>query len=106
MRRRDFSLTLGFCASLVVHFAIVIGLVGAYIRDVDGHRRWEAMGRFARADELIWRDAEFGEKKGAGEALNSLSGPQPFAARQAPQDQAPLSRDPVGNGDLVEEAKM
>jgi TonB family protein len=51
----------------------------------------------------IWRDSEFGEHSGRGEAINSLSGLEPYQGRKGPQDQAPLSRDPIGNGKLNDE---
>src|SRR5215212_3679001 len=105
MKRRDISATIGFCASLVVHGGIVLSLLVAYVRDVDRQVRWEAMGRAFHDQEIISREGEFGESKGSGEALNSLAGTEAYAGRLGPQDQAPLSRDPVGNGDVIEEAK-
>jgi len=106
MKRKDISATIGFCASLMVHGGIAAALLVAYVRDVDRNLGWPAMRRAGVAEEIIRRDAEFGESKGVGEALNALSGLEPYAGRFGPQDQAPLSRDPVGNGEMVEEAKL
>jgi TonB family protein len=55
---------------------------------------------------MVYRDGEFGETKGKGEAMNSLEGDEAYMGRLGPQDQAPLSRDPVGNGKLAEEPVM
>jgi TonB family protein len=105
MKKRDISATIGFCASLVVHGGIVLSMLVVYVRDVDRHGRWEALGRVWHGEEIISREGEFGESKGVGEAANSLSGEEIYQGRLGPQDQAPLSRDPVGNGEIVEEAK-
>jgi len=106
MKRRDHSAVIGLCASLVVHAGFVGALVGVYVHDIDGQRWWPALVARAQADGLVWRDGEFGESNGVGEALNSLGGQEPFVGRQGPQDQAPLSRDPIGNGKLADDPEL
>src|SRR5688572_8995689 len=106
MKRRDHSAVIGLCASLVVHAGIVAALVGVYVRDMDGERWWPSLVGRVQADELIWRDGDFGQKTGGGEAINALEGLEPFVGRFGPQDQAPLSRDPVGNGKLADDPEL
>src|SRR5258706_3335822 len=86
MKRRDHSAAVGLCASLVMHAGIVAALLVFYVKDMDARRWWEeadsqrgraeAVAR-PEADRMIWRDGEFGETKGAGEAMNSLEGDEP-----------------------------
>jgi TonB family protein len=106
MKRRDYSAIIGFCASLMVHGGIVASLLHLYVRDMDARHWWPGAPERAKADGMVFRDGEFGESKGRGEAMNSLEGLEPFAGRLGPQDQAPLSRDPVGNGEWVDDPKM
>jgi TonB family protein len=106
MNRRDHSAVIGFCASLVVHVGIAASMLHVYVRDMDKQRWWPRISERAHADGMVFRDGEFGESKGRGEALNSLAGLEPFVGRLGPQDQAPLSRDPVGNGELADDPKM
>jgi TonB family protein len=77
--------------------------LGIYVRDMDRERWWPALVQRAEDDGMVWRDGEFGESGGKGEALNSLKGEELFAGRLAPQEQAPLSRDPVGSGKLADD---
>jgi TonB family protein len=106
MKRRDHSAVIGLCASLVVHAGFVGALVGAYVHQLDRQTWWPALIERGHADGMIWRDGEFGATQGKGEALNSLEGLEPFVGRLGPQDQAPLSRDPVGNGKLADDPEM
>src|SRR5436853_6404698 len=109
MNRRDHSAAIGLCASLLVHGGVTAALISIYAHDLDSQLgRPEVAGR-AEAQPIppqqhspIWSDSEFGERTGQGEALNSLAGLEPFVGRKGPQDQAPLSRDPIGNGQLNE----
>src|SRR4051812_17718906 len=109
MKRRDHSAAIGLCASLLMHGGVATALIAVYAHDLDRQRSWPAMVQRAQAREerpdaqQIWRDSEFGEHSGQGEALNSLAGLEPFVGRRGPQDQAPLSRDPIGNGKLNDE---
>ncbi len=113
MKSRDHSAAVGLCASLVMHAGVVAALLVFYVKDMDARRWWEEGADAQRgraeavvrpeADRMVWRDGEFGETKGAGEALNSLEGVEKYLGRLGPQDQAPLSRDPVGNGKLADE---
>jgi TonB family protein len=115
MKRSDHSAAIGLCASLVVHAGVLAALLVFYVKDMDARQWWmsaaEADARRGRAeaiapreaDRLVYRDGEFGETKGKGEAMNSLEGDEAYMGRLGPQDQAPLSRDPVGNGKLAEE---
>jgi TonB family protein len=103
MKRRDHSAVIGLCASLVMHGGIVGAFLGIYVKDMDRERWWPALVQRADADGMVWRDGEFGESAGKGEALNSLQGEKLFEGRLAPQEQAPLSRDPVGSGKLADD---
>src|SRR5215210_964208 len=98
MARRDFSATIGLCASLVVHGGIAVAMLMTWVRQMDGGRWWPALGRAEVVETTIYQDGEFGEAKGLGESANSLEGLRPFEGRHGPQNQAPLSRDPIGNG--------
>ena len=49
------------------------------------------------------RFARFGDRDGKGEAINSGEGDLPLRAREGPQEQAWLSRDPAGPGKLPPE---
>ncbi len=116
MKSRDHSAVIGLCVSLAMHAGVVAALLVFYVKDMDARRWWEAGADSQRgraeavarpeADRMVWRDGEFGESKGAGEALNSLEGDEPFLGRLGPQDQAPLSRDPVGNGKLADDPAL
>src|SRR5438445_11994010 len=106
MKRRDHSAAIGLCAALVVHAGFAGALLGVYVKDMDGRLWWPALAGHAQADGTFWRDGEFGENQGVGEALNSLTGDEPFLGRLGPQDQAPLSRDPVGDGKLADDPQM
>jgi TonB family protein len=92
-----------------VHGGLAAALIAVYVHDFDTQRRPPArVGRAqAQPAPLIqpdaWRDSEFGERTGQGEALNSLAGLEPYLGRKGPQDQAPLSRDPIGNGQLADD---
>jgi TonB family protein len=114
MKRRDHSAAIGLCVSLVMHAGIVAALLAFYVKDMDARRWWPAIVERGQADamavpeadRMVWRDGEFGEKKGAGEALNALDAVEPYLGKLGPQDQAPLSRDPVGNGKLADDPAL
>jgi TonB family protein len=98
--------TLGFCASLVVHALVVLGMLVAYMREMDRRGQSTRRGTVAqRVERGDLRDSQFGEAVGEGEAINSLNLAEMFKGRAGPQDQAPLSRDPVGNG-MMEDLAM
>jgi TonB family protein len=108
MKRRDHSAAIGLCASLLVHGGVAAALIAIYAHDIESEQWWPALMRRAEAQAPrpevdVYRDGEFGERTGHGEALNSLAGLEPFVGRLGPQDQAPLSRDPIGNGRLADE---
>src|SRR2546421_8701976 len=116
MKSRDHSAAVGLCVSLVMHAGVVAALLVFYVKDMEAGGWWEEGGDGRgggaeavvrpEADRMVWRDGEFGETKGAGEALNSLEGVEKYLGRLGPQDQAPLSRDPVGNGKLADEPQV
>jgi TonB family protein len=104
---------LGFIASLVVHALVGVGISIAYMREMDRRVEGRGAGAVARgrveAERIVergdLRDSQFGEAVGEGESINSLNLMEVFKGRIGPQDQAPLSRDPVGNG-MMEESVM
>jgi TonB family protein len=69
------------------------------MRHVAGHRQTGPI----MSDEADPRTSRFGEPEGSGYAMNSLVGEGILHAREGPQDQAWLSRDPVGPGRMLEE---
>ena len=99
MRARDLSLTTALCASLVVH--AILALV-----TFEGARRQLAhiwLPPFERhTADVIEADpidaVRLGGLKDLGLAPNSSPGEESLRAIEAPNDQALLSRDPVGPG--------
>ena len=99
MTRRDLSLTIALCASLMAHAALALVTF-------EGARHQLATiwlpGYPRSAAEMI--DAEpvdairLGELRNEGLAPNSTPGAESLRAKEAPSDQALLSRDPVGPG--------
>jgi TonB family protein len=104
MRRIDVSGTAAFCASLVVHALVIVSMSWAYAREMERQGRStgraDVMQRAQAQERIAVRDGGFGEAAGKGEAINSLDFTELFKGRPGPQDQAPLSLDPVGAGAL------
>lgn len=117
--------TIACCASLLVHAAIVLWGLRAYVRDADVALRHVApQWRVTSAQEWVAgesaeiaretapvlpeppeidRYTKFGEAEGKGEALDSAIGERLMQGLLGEQDQAWLSRDPVGGGRLPDE---
>jgi TonB family protein len=111
MIRRDHSLTVALCVSLVAHVATVLVLVG---RTIDGFSpRPLAASQIPPRSPIFLRqpiapttDLLFGDAHGSGDAANAAPGEQPLLGRDAAQMQAFLSRDPVGAGHVGDEPSM
>ena len=121
--------TIGCCASLVAHAALTWWGLRTYVRETDVGLRYAAPAwQLTKAQE--WVDIEpvadtlkepepprailpeppeiirytrFGEAEGKGQAANSAMGEQLLQAMLGQQEQAWLSRDPVGPGRLPDE---
>jgi TonB family protein len=104
MRLRDASMTVAMCASLLVHGAIAIGMLRRYARDriyIPAAARPELSSIIpvAAGDP----DTIFGAADGRGNAANAFDDAGLFAGRLGDQEQAFLSRDPVGPGKIGDE---
>lgn len=91
-RQRNIFL-IALIASLLIHF----GGAGAYV----GWAHFHPSGKrdlAPAAPELIVRLDDLGSATGTGIGSNSSPGEEPLQAREADEDQALLSRDPVGVG--------
>jgi TonB family protein len=107
MKRRDISLTLALCGSLLAHALILVVLAHHYVSGV-GHIRLSADSSTTRPTDdnrapIIVLPPEIpdspnamGESTGKGYASNSGAGDDPMRAREGGEDQAYLSLDPVG----------
>jgi TonB family protein len=102
MARRDRSATVALCASLMMHGVLAAALIWVWVSQMDEVKWWPALGgRLADEDPIVMPDRKFGESGGKGEAANALvMESELFAGRLGTQDQAPLSRDPIGNGEV------
>jgi TonB family protein len=108
MIRRDHSLTVALCVSLVAHAGLVLVLVG---RAIDGVTLKPAPVSTTAPHSPIFlaqsipatTDLLFGDARGFGDAANSAPGDEPLLGRDAAQMQAFLSRDPVGAGHVGDE---
>jgi TonB family protein len=97
-----------------MHAGVAGALLGIYFNDMESQRWWPSLAGRTQTQveviptrpEAIHQDSDFGESKGLGESINSLIGDQPYVGRLGPQDQAPLSRDPIGNGRLADDPAL
>src|SRR5262245_32269848 len=109
MTRRDISLTIALCASLVMHALLVGSAAEIFARE--GGRSW--MPGFPRqpilsallmplpdSDDPMRR---LGDSDGKGEALANSPGETAMVAQKANQTQAFLSLDPEGPGRVGDE---
>jgi TonB family protein len=109
MPHRDIAASIGVCASVAVHVGIALLVIMIFVRDFDaaGIHLPPLPGNHAARGEnpLLVRedDDEFGAAKGRGYAINASPGDEILHARQGHQDQAWLSRDPVGPGKKMPE---
>lgn len=104
-RPRDVSWTLAFCASLMLHAGLVWLMVEGYVRGLP-----EMIGELAHASPAVANrpDAIFiphmpdqmGQSDGRGDAVNFVEGDTPQQAPQTSQEQAFISRDPQGAGNV------
>jgi TonB family protein len=105
MTRRDISLTIALCASLVLH-ALLVGSAAEVYTHSSGGRIW--LPGFPRTEQLSTLVVELpppidpmrrlgGDDRG-GEAVDASQGEMPMVAPQASQAQALLSLDPAGPG--------
>jgi TonB family protein len=103
MNRRDHTLAIALCVSLVAHTGTLLVLAGQY---ASAPRNLPALATASRPEagpifvpqppppaELL-----FGDQKGTGDAMNSAPGDESMVGRDGGQVQAFLSRDPVGAG--------
>lgn len=97
--RRDWNIfPIALALSLALHLAAAEVYVGyAWLRAA----LWA--GPRPAAEELVIRLDDMGDPTGTGAASNSSPGRRPLEAREADEDQALLSRDPVGMGRIGQE---
>jgi TonB family protein len=113
MRRPDWSWTIAICLSLcvhewLIHSVIVRGSAGEYFGPWSATEKLKyphEQKKKATPIEVVnlpkpvpappkdWEE-EFGEHDGRGKAINSMTGDKPLKAREAPEEQAILSRQP------------
>jgi len=104
MQRRDINLTIGVCASLILHVGFLAYGANRYARQ-GGHLYLPPI--WHREDSVVvsLKDPskpdlpvhdELGESTGTGIGSNASEGDQPLKAQEADEDQAFLSRDPAG----------
>ena len=108
---RDRIWTIAFCASLLVHAALLLAASEVYVRTTAvwfaGFPRDMIAANVAPGDDqIISRFPEFGERDAIGYATNSSPGREELQAPRAPSDQALLSRDPIGPGKVGNEPSM
>jgi len=100
MRPRDSSLTLALCCSLAAHGLLFYTACRYTARDPTARAQQPAAGNDAAHPH------ESGESTGVGKAFNASPGDLPLLARQGPQEQAFLSRDPEGFGSPLNPPSM
>jgi len=94
MQRERNIFPIALACSLGLHLVATEGYLGySYVRALRAARPVAA-----RAEELVVRLDDIGDPSGAGIASNGSPGDKPMQAREAEEDQALLSRDPVGMG--------
>lgn len=109
--------TIAFCASLTLHAFVVVTAVDLYADDriyLPGFDRRQIVE--ANSDRILIplppptpeapepeREEKLGRADGTGSALDDSPGELPLIARQGPQNQALLSRDPQGPGQMHSE---
>jgi TonB family protein len=108
MLRLDRTWTFAFLASLALHALLVASAARVFVGSstVALPRESQAATKLGREMPIITRFSDFGEHDGIGSAINAADGPVTLAARMAPQDQALLSRDPIGAGKIGDEPSM
>src|SRR5581483_9654315 len=114
MGKRDHTLTIALCASLVAHGLGVRGLIEFANRQMgDGYVYQSGYGPGqAKDDHAIFvaeappTDDDMGERHGTGDAANSIESDKTFQAEEADQVQAFLSRDPEGPGKIGNKPSM
>ena len=93
MHRERNIFPIALACSLGLHLAATEGYLGyRYVRAL------RTKVPAAKVDELVVRLDDIGDPSGSGIASNSSPGETPLQAREADEDQALLSRDPVGMG--------
>jgi hypothetical protein len=112
--RKDRSVTIALCVSMMVHAAILLVLTEREIRQLarllyhpPTDVRWYLLGHaraVAPADKKIAEtfDELFGEHGGIGKASSSSPGELPMLARQAEEEQASLTPNPGPPADAAE----
>jgi len=108
MSRRDPSLSIALCASLSLHALILCMTAEIYAHRSAAHIR---LPGFAQTTALTPTLAEMpddpwnrlGDSDGSGRAIDDASGLLPLLAPQGTQEQAFLSRDPQGLGEMGDE---
>src|SRR4051794_34873189 len=112
--RKDRSVTIALCVSMMVHAAILLVLTEREIRQLasllyhpPADVRWYLLGHpraVAPADKKVAEtfDELFGEHGGLGKASSSSPGELPMLARQAEEEQASLTPNPGPPADAAE----
>lgn len=99
--------TLALCLSLIIHGGALAWLIHGYLGELLAALPQPPLVRAAtdENDTLIYansgddqRRLVLGDSTGSGYAVNASEGAESMLARQGPEDQAWLSRDPVGLG--------
>lgn len=108
MRSRDLSFTTALCVSLVVHAGLSLAITESYVREFGKHIWLPALSRPSVQETVTPQLAmlqpdedprrRLGDSDASGYAIDSSPGDEQLLARQGSQDQAFLSRDPVGPG--------
>lgn len=114
MGKRDHTITIALCASLVAHGLGVRGLVEFANRQMgDGYVYQSGYGpgdakddRAVSVAQIPATDDDMGERHGTGDAANSIDSDKTFQAQEADQVQAFLSRDPEGPGQIGNKPSM
>lgn len=109
--RRDFSLTIALCASLVVHAALLARTAELYNQYLNGNVAILANPAVPAVqfqpplppedENDPWK--RIGETNGTGEAIASVQSDQTLQAPKANQAQPFLSLDPAGPGEIGDE---
>jgi len=102
MNRRDLSLTIALCASIIAHGILALATFEISRRQLSDIRL-PGFQRQAHNDDVITIDDElsylrFGTTTNTGLSPNASDGDESLRAKEAPSDQALLSRDPRGPG--------
>ncbi len=106
MTRRDISLTVALCLSLLLHALLLAGVAEVYARKAGTHILLAGFPRQPISSALLVEAPDedpmhrLGGDKGLGESIGASPGELPLLAPHGSQNQPFLSRDPIGPGNI------